>query len=330
MADRQRVIDIVRPGPEGALVLAEQPIPQPRGGEVLIAVHAAGVNGADLKQRKGTYPGQERAPSVPGLEVSGAIAALGDGVTGWQVGDPACALVYGGGYAEYCVAPAVQCLPVPRGFDFVRAAALPEVVFTVWIAVFEQARLLPGETLLVHGGASGIGTMAIQMASVFGSPVIATGRGPDRCATCLEYGAEHAVDTRDGQFAEAVLARTGGRGVDAVLCMSGGPYLHQNLRVLVPKGRLCFVAADGGRELKLDVFDISLRNIVMTGVNLRHRSVAEKGRIADILRARVWPMIERGRIRPAVGATVPLDRAAEAHALLEGGRVPGKVILKVR
>ena len=327
---QMRVIDIVDPGPRGRLVPAQQPVPKPGAGEVLIEVHAAGVNGADLKQRQGQYPGQERAPSVPGLEVAGVVAALGEGVTGWQRGDRVCALVYGGGYAEYCVAPAVQCLPIPAGLDFVQGAALPEVIFTVWIAIFEQARLLPGETLLVHGGASGVGTMAIQMATAFGAFVIGTGRGANRCATCVEYGAEHAIDTSGQDFVGPVFAHTGGRGVDVVLCMAGASYLQGNLKVLVPKGRLCYVAADGGRNLSFDLLDVSLRNIWLTGVNLRFRSVAEKGRIAEILRARIWPMIERGRIRPVVGATIPLERAAEAHALLEGGRVPGKVILSTR
>lgn len=325
-----RVMDIVDAGPEGRLVAASRPVPVPGPGEVLVEVHAAGVNGADMKQVRGQYPKQEQAPSVPGLEVSGVIAALGAGVTQWHVGEAVCALVYGGGYAEFVAVPAVQCLRVPAGLDLVQAAALPEVAFTVWIAVMEQLRLQPGEHLLVHGGASGIGTMAIQMARVFGSFVVATGRGPDRVAACRAHGAEHAVDTSDGRFAEAVMAATRGRGVDAVLCMSGAPYLAQNLEVLRQKGRLCYVAFDGGKRLEVDITDFSLRNIVVTGVNLRFRSVEEKGRIAALLRERVWPMVERGHIRPVVGGVMPMAEAGEAHRLLGSGAVVGKMILTMR
>ena len=330
MPSHCNVMDIENAGPDGRLVLRQLPVPPLADGEVLIEVHAAGVNGADLKQLHGQYPGQERAPSVPGLEVSGVIVQCAADVRQWRIGDRVCALVYGGGYAEYCAAPALQCLPIPAGLDFIAAAALPEVVFAVWISVFEQARLQPGETLLVHGGASGIGTMAIQMAKVWGAKVIATGRGQHRCDICLEFGADAAINTSAEDFLPRVLAETGGRGVDVVLDMAGAGYLRQNIDAMANNGRLCFVAADAGRDLALDFFDVSLRGLYLTGVNLRFRSIAEKGRIAGIAVASVWPHIEAGRIRPVVGAVVPMTDAAAALDMLQAGGVRGKVILRIR
>ena len=311
-------------------MLAERPVPAPAHGEVLIEVHAAGVNRADLKQREGSYPMPPGVPTVPGLEVAGRVAECGPGVTGLRPGDEVCALLIGGGYAEYCVAPAAQCLPIPRGLGFAEAAALPEAVFTVWVSLFEQAGLRAGETVLIHGGASGIGTTAIQMAAALGSRPFATAGSARKCAKCEALGAELAVNYREQDFAERILRHTGGRGVDVVLDIVGGPYAARNLSVLATGGRLCYIAGDAGPEVTFSIRQIMLRRAVVTGSTLRHRSVADKGRVAELLRLRVWPLIERGRIAPVVDRVVPLERAAEAHRALEAGETIGKVVLRVR
>jgi NADPH2:quinone reductase len=324
-----RAIDIPKIGGLEALVLTQRPLPQPLAHEVLIKVHAAGVNRADVMQRQGTYPMPPWAPSVPGLEVAGVIAKCGADVTRWKPGDRVCALVIGGGYAEYCVAPAVQCLPVPERLSLVEAAGLPEVVFTVWISIIEQAQLLSGETLLVHGGASGVGSMAIQVATVFGSPVIATAGSDERCEACRRLGAELAINYRSSDFEGAVRAYTRGEGVDVILDMVGAAYVERNIALLKLAGRLCYVAFPTGHEVSFDLRHVTMRRLKITGVNLRHRPILEKGRLAELIERRVWPLIERGRINPVIGVTVPFTQAAEAHRLLEEGRVIGKAILVV-
>ncbi len=331
MKSTHRVIDIPEAnGRLDALVLAERPMPVPRAHEVLIEVHAAGVNRADVMQRYGTYPMPPTASTVPGLECAGVVAAVGADVARWKIGDRVCALLFDGGYGEYAVAPAVQCLPVPDGMSLVEAAALPEVVLTVWISVFEQAALLSGETLLVHGGASGVGSMAIQMAREAGAVVLATAGGPERCRRAREFGAELAIDYRATDFAEAVRAHTAGAGVDVILDMVGASYLERNLSLLRIAGRLCYVAFPEGHMLNLDLRQVTMRRLRVTGVNLRHRPIPEKGRLIEQVEKRVWPAIARGRIRPVVGLTVPFTEAARAHAALEASQVVGKAILTMR
>jgi putative PIG3 family NAD(P)H quinone oxidoreductase len=323
-------VQVPSPGGPEALVLARQPVPSPAVGQVLIEVHAAGVNRADCKQRAGDYPMPPEAPNVPGLEVSGIVQAVGAGVAGWKPGDRVCALVVGGGYAEYCIAPAAQCLPVPAGVDLVEAAALPEALFTVWTSLFEHAALRPGDVALIHGGASGIGTMAIQLAAALGSRPVATAGSAERAELCRNLGAELAIDYRKQDFVDEVLRHTGGRGVDVVLDMVGGPYAARNLKALAPYGRLCYIAGDAGPEATFNIREIMLKRIVVTGSTLRHRSVEDKGRIAGILRRVVWPLLERGRIKPVVDHVVPLAEVRDAHVRMESGKVAGKIVLRVR
>lgn len=325
-----RAIDIAAPGGPEVLVLSEKPLPKPSPGELLIEVHAAGVNRADLKQREGTYLMPAGAPSVPGLEVCGVVAACGEGATRFRPGDKICALAIGGGYAEYCVCPEVQCLPLPAGLSYLDGAALPEAVFTVWMAVFEQARLGHGETFLVHGGASGIGTVAIQMARAAGARVFATAGSAARTAYCEQLGAEIAVDYKKQDFRAILLDRLAGRGIDLILDMVGAPYYEANLDLLATGGRLCYIAGDAGREMQVDLRPLMMKRAFITGATLRHRTIADKGRLANEIERRVWPWIARGALRPQVGLTVPLERAADAHRALAAGEFIGKAILRIR
>lgn len=270
------------------------------------------------------------APSVPGLEVAGLVVRCGAQVTDLKPGDEVCALVVGGGYAQYCVAPSVQCLPIPRGLDFVAAAALPEALFTVWTALFEQAALEAGETALIHGGASGIGSIAIQMATALGARVLTTAGSPAKCAACERLGAERSIHYRVEDFVRASLEHTRGAGVNVVLDMVGGPYVSRNLEALAPGGRLCFIAGDAGSEATFATRQVMMKRICITGSTLRHRTVEDKGRIAALLREKIWPLIERGRIAPVIGRVLALEQAAEAHRALEAGEVVGKVILRTR
>lgn len=323
-------VQVPVPGGPEALILkqVEEPVPGP--GQLLIEVHAAGVNRADCKQRSGDYPMPPDAPATLGLEVSGVVRALGSGVTGWTAGDRVCALVAGGGYAELCVAPAGQCMQVPKGVDLVEAGALPEALFTVWTALFEHGALRAGEVALIHGGASGIGTMAIQLASALGSRSIATAGNEARCSLCASLGAELAINYHTQDFVAEVLRHTGGRGVDVVLDMVGGPYAGRNLDALAPYGRLCYIAGDAGPEATFNIREIMLKRLIITGSTLRHRSVEDKARVAGILQRIVWPLIERGRIRPVVDRIVPLAQVGEAHAAMEAGQIAGKILLRVR
>jgi putative PIG3 family NAD(P)H quinone oxidoreductase len=323
------VVEIARPGPPEVLRPARRPVVLPGPGEVLVRVAAAGVNRPDLLQREGKYPPPPGASDVPGLEVAGTVAAVGPGVTPWGEGDAVCALVAGGGYAEYCLVPAPQCLPIPRGLGVVEAAALPEAFFTVWTNVFERGRLAPSETLLVHGGSSGIGTTAIQLGRAFGARVFATAGTAEKCAACERLGAERAFNYREEDFAAAARALTGGRGVDVILDMVGGSYLPRNLDCLARGGRLVLIALIGGSRAEVDLRAVLQGWLTVTGSTLRPRSPQEKGRIARALQEKVWPLLDAGTIAPVIHATFPLVEAASAHRLLESGVHVGKVVLVV-
>jgi len=316
-------------GPE-VLVPANGPLPQPQPDEVLIHVLAAGVNRPDVAQRKGEYPPPPGASPVIGLEVAGEVVAAGSEAAAWKPGDKVCALANGGGYAEYCVAPAAQCLPWPKGFDAVRAAALPETFFTVWANLFGHGRLAAGETVLVHGGTSGIGVTAIMLAKAFGARVFATAGSAEKCKACLELGADAAIDYRTQDFVAEVKRLTGGKLLDVVLDMVGAPYFQRNLRCLAMDGRLVLIAFIGGHEAeKVDLRPIMLRRITVTGSTMRPRTTEQKGAIAAALREKVWPLLDAGRCAPPVFKVFPLDQAAAAHALMESSTHIGKIVLKV-
>jgi NADPH2:quinone reductase len=320
-----RAIAVTEPGGPEVMVVGEQPVPQLNGGELLVKVAAAGVNRADCMQRRGDYPPPPGVSEILGLEVSGTVAALGEGVSGWQVGDPVCALLAGGGYAEYCAVPAPQCLPVPAGVDLVDAAALPEVALTVWTNVFERGGLKPGETLLVHGGSSGIGTMAIQLASALGATVFVTAGSTEKCDACEALGAARAFNYREVDFVEAVRSVTG--GVDVVLDMVGGPYLDSNLGLLNLDGRLVIIALMGGARAEINLATLMRRRLIVTGTTLRARTIEEKGAVVDAVRARVWPLVESGRVRPVIHRRLPWSEAADAHRVMEASTHIGKLLL---
>ena len=322
-------IEIREPGEPDVLVPAERPRPSPGSGEVLIKVGAAGVNRPDVFQRRGRYPPPPGASDIPGLEIAGTIEALGAAVRDWRVGDPVCALVAGGGYAEYCTAPAPQCLPVPRGLDVAAAAAIPETFFTVWTNVFERGRLQAGESILVHGGSSGIGTTAIQIARARGARVFATARTAEKCAACERLGAERCINYREADFVDVVNKLTGGRGVDVVLDMVGAEYFPRNLDVLAVEGRLVEIATLHGVKAELNIQTIMHRRLTVTGSTLRARPVAEKGAIARAVREHVWPLVESGAVKPMVFKTFPLRDAASAHRLMESGDHIGKIVLTI-
>jgi NADPH:quinone reductase len=322
-------IEIREPGEPDVLVPVERPMPVPAAGEVLIKVAAAGVNRPDVMQRRGRYPPPPGAPDIPGLEVAGTIDAVGSNVDELKTGDAVCALVAGGGYAEYCVAPAPQCLPAPRGLDLVSAGAIPETFFTVWTNVFERGRLRAGESILVHGGSSGIGTTAIQLARAHGARVFATAGSPEKCAACERLGAERAINYRDADFLEAVRAATGGKGVDVVLDMVGAEYFARNIDALAVEGRLVEIATLRGAKAELTIPTVMQRRLTITGSTLRPRSVAEKGAIARALHAHVWPLLESGAVKPIVYKTFPLTHAADAHRVMEAGEHIGKLVLVV-
>jgi NADPH:quinone reductase len=320
-------IAITSPGGPEVLQPRRHPVPGVSAGEVLIRVAAAGVNRPDLLQRQGKYAPPPGAPDTPGLEVAGTLVAIGGSVADWTIGDHVCALVAGGGYAEYCVAPAVQCLPVPRGFSMVEAAAIPETFFTVWTNVFDRGRLQAGETILIHGGASGIGTTAVMLARAFGATVYATAGTPEKCAACERLGATRAINYRTEDFLEVVRAATAGAGVDLVLDMVGGDYVSRNLEVLAVEGRLVQIAFLRGGRVEVNLAPLMQKRLTFTGSTLRPRTPQEKGAIARALHQHVWPRFERRELRPVIHATFPLERASEAHAMLEAGEHVGKVVL---
>jgi putative PIG3 family NAD(P)H quinone oxidoreductase len=309
-------IEIRAPGGPEVLVPVERPTPVPADGEVLIRVAAAGVNRPDVFQRLGRYAPPPGASDIPGLEVAGTITQLGPGVHDWRIGDDVCALVAGGGYAEYCAAPAPQCLPVPHGLDRIAAGAIPETFFTVWTNVFERGRLQAGESILVHGGSSGIGTTAIQLAHARGARVFATAGSAAKCEACERLGAERAINYREADFAAAIRDLTGGRGVDVVLDIVGGEYFAKNIDVLAVEGRLVEIATLHGVKAEINIQTIMGRRLTVTGSTLRPRPVADKGAIAAGLRLHVWPLLESGTVTPIVHATFPLRDAAEAHRVM--------------
>lgn len=327
--ERMRAVEIGGAGGPEVLRPVERPVPRPGPGELLIRVAAAGVNRPDVLQRLGLYPPPPGASDLPGLEVAGTVAAVGEGVSGWREGDALCALVAGGGYAAYCVAPAPQCLPIPRGLSAVEAAGVPETFFTVWSNVFERGALKPTESLLVHGGTSGIGTTAIQLAKAFGARVFATAGSPAKARACEELGADRGIDYKAEDFVAVVKELTGGTGVDVVLDMVGGDYLARNVDCLAPDGRHVSIAFQRGPKGTLNLMWVMQKRLVLTGSTLRPRPVAEKGRIAATLHEKVWPLLEEGLVRPRIYRTFPLEYAAAAHALIESGEHVGKIILTV-
>ena len=324
-----RAIEITQPGGPEVLRLVERPIPALAAGEVLVKVAAAGINRADLSQRQGAYPPPPGASDLPGLEISGSIESLGAGVQGWRPGDAVCALLTGGGYAEYCAVPAGQCLPVPGGLTLIEAAAIPEACFTVWTMVWDRARLASGESLLVQGGSSGIGVMAIQMAVALGHRVFVTAGSEEKCAACVALGAERAINYRTQDFVAEVQAATAGRGVDVILDMVGGDYVKREVAALADDGRLVFIASLGGAEAGFNVREVMRRRLTITGATLRARPLAFKEAIARNLRKTIWPLLESGRIRPVIQQTFPLAQAADAHRLMEAGGHTGKILLVV-
>ncbi len=323
---RMRAVAIARPGGPEVLTLAERPIPEPGPGEVRLRLTYAGVNRPDALQRAGAYAPPPGASDLPGLEGAGIVDALGPGVAEVALGDQVCALLPGGGYAEYAVAPAAHCLPVPPGLSLAEAAALPETFFTVWSNVFLCAGLKGGERFLVHGGASGIGTTAIQLARAFGARVFATAGGPDRARACERLGAERGIDRHAEDFV-AILQEAG--GADVILDMVGGPYLPRNLQALADDGRLVQIAFLQGPRAEIDLNQVMRRRLTITGSTLRPQSVAQKARIAESLRREVWPLLAQGRIRPVMDSEFPLAEAGAAHARLESNEVVGKVVLRI-
>jgi NADPH2:quinone reductase len=326
---QMKAVEIARPGGPEVLQLTERPVPAPKPEEILIRVAAAGVNRPDVLQRSGNYPVPPDASDLPGLEVAGEVAALGSSATAFKPGDKVCALVHGGGYAEYCVAPQVQALPVPKGLSLVEAASLPETFFTVWANVYDRARLAPGESLLVQGGTSGIGVTAIQMARATGNRVFATAGSDEKCAACVRLGAEKAINYKTQDFAAEIKAATGGKGVDVILDMVGGDYVPKELKVLADDGRLVFIAFLRGHKSELDINEVMRRRLTLSGSTLRPRPVQFKGAVAKSLRERIWPLIEAGRIKAEIYKTFPLAQAAEAHRLMESSQHIGKIVLTV-
>jgi len=322
-------IEITTPGGPDVLKPLTMPTPAPGAGEVLIKVAAAGVNRPDVLQRIGAYPPPPGASEIPGLEVAGEVVALGEGASLWKTGDKVCALVAGGGYAEYCSVHETNALPVPDGLTMAEAAGVPETFFTVWTNVFERGALKPGESLLVHGGSSGIGTTAIQIASQLGSTVYTTAGSADKCAACEELGADRAINYREEDFVEVLKQATGKKGIDVILDMVGGDYIQRNIKAAARDGRIVNIAYLNGSKAEVDFMMVMLKRLTLTGSTLRIRSPAEKAAIADALRKTVWPLIEAGKVKPQLFKTFPLAQADKAHALMETSTHIGKIVLEV-
>lgn len=326
-----KVAEIKQPGGPEVLTLATRPVPAPGPGEILIKVAAAGVNRPDVVQRSGHYPPPPGASDLPGLEAAGTVAALGDGVSRWKVGDAVTALLPGGGYAEYVTTPADHALPVPKGFSMVEAAGLCETFYTVWGNLFMRGKLRAGETVLIHGGTSGIGTTAIMLAVAKGATVYATAGSDEKCATCLKLGATRAINYRSEDFVQVMKEATGGKGVDVVLDIIGGDYIPRNLQTLALEGRLVQIAFLGGvRSVTIDVGQIMMKRLTVTGSTLRPQSVPQKAKIARELEEHVWPLLNAGTIHPLVDSVYPLGQAAEAHRRMESSVHIGKIILDVQ
>jgi NADPH:quinone reductase len=323
-----KVVVITSPGVPEVLQVQERPRPRPAPGEVLVQVAAAGINRPDVLQRKGNYPPPPGAsPDIPGLEIAGTIVETGEGCRRWKVGDRVCALVTGGGYAEYCAAPEGQCLPVPAGLSFAESASLPETFFTVWSNVFDRGQLKPGQSLLVHGGSSGIGVAAIQLAKVWGASVFVTAGSQEKCAFCESLGADKAINYKTEKFRDEIRAATGKRGVDVILDMIGGDYTPDNLDVLAEEGRLVLINTMKGDEVTVRLGMIMRKRLTVTGSALRARDTAFKAAIAVRLEEQVWPWLASGKVKPVIYRTFPLDQAAAAHALMESSAHIGKIVL---
>ncbi|MEO8557817.1 MAG: NAD(P)H-quinone oxidoreductase [Rhodospirillales bacterium] len=323
-------IEISKPGgPEVLVANKNRKVPQPGTGEVLIKVASAGVNRPDLQQRAGNYNPPPGASDLPGLEVAGSIVALGAGVTQWKLGDQVCALTPGGGYAEYCLTAATHCLPIPKGFSMIEAAALPETYFTVWHNVFQRARLKPGESFLVHGGASGIGTTAIQLAHAFGCKVFATVGSDDKKGACEKLGASKVINYKAQDYGDVVREATGGKGVDVVLDMVAGEYIDRDLQCMAFEGRLAIIAVQGGLQATINVARMMMHRQTIVASTLRAQSVEAKAAMASALREKVWPLLDAGTVKPVLFKTFKLDQAAQAHAELEAGRHIGKIMLSI-
>ncbi len=322
-------IEIPEAGGPDALVPGQRPIPQPKAGDVLIKVAAAGVNRPDVMQRQGMYPPPPGASDIPGLEAAGTIVALGAGVEGLAIGQKVTALMTGGGYAEYATTPAALCLPVPDGYDMIQAAALPETFFTVWHNVFQRAALQPGEKFLIHGGTGGIGTTAIQLAKYFGATVFATAGTPGKCQACLDLGADVAIDYRQQDFVQVIAEQTNGKGVDVILDMVGGDYLPKNIKSLAADGRHVSIAFMHGPKAEVSFLPVMLKRLTLTGSTLRPQPTVQKAKIAAELREKVWPVLSQGKMKPIIHATFPLAQAAEAHRLMESSAHIGKIMLSL-
>ena len=329
LSDTMTAIEITAPGGPEVLRPTTRPMPHPMAGEILIKVTAAGVNRPDVLQRSGAYPPPPGASDLPGLECAGTVAAVGPGVTRWQIGEPVCALLPGGGYAEFALTHQDHALPIPKGLSMTEAAGLPETFFTVWTNVFDRARLKAGETFLVHGGSSGIGTTAIQLAHAFGARVLTTAGSEEKCRFCEDLGAERAINYRTQDFVEITRDATGGQGADVILDMVGGDYVARNIKALATEGRLCQIAFLSGAETTLNLAPLMMKRATLTGSTLRPRSIQAKAEIATALHKQVWPLIEQSRVRPIINATFPLREAAKAHALMESSGHIGKIILEV-
>ena len=325
--DTMTCIDPENAGVPEVLRPVERPVPAPAPGEVLIRVAAAGVNRPDVMQRQGLYPPPKGAPSIPGLEIAGEVVASGEGVSSDWAGRRVCALVAGGGYAEYCAAPVAQCLIVPDALTMTEAAAIPETLFTVWTNLFERGGASEGDTVLVHGGTSGIGTMAIALCGLFGITIIVTAGSDAKCEIARSLGAAHAINYKSGDFVERIKAITGGNGVDAVLDMIGGDYLPRNIACLADEGRHVSIAVQRGAEATIPIFEIMRRRLTLTGSTLRARDAAFKSRVTETLRQSVWPHAANGRLKPVIDRIYPLARAADAHRRMEAGDHAGKIVL---
>jgi NADPH:quinone reductase len=326
---QMQCIGFSSPGAAEVLHLTERPLPVAKSGEVLIQIAAAGINRADCYQRQGAYPPPPGASDILGLEVAGTIVALGDGVTNWKIGDKVCALVSGGAYAQYCTAHSGSCFSIPGGYDSVKAAALPEALMTVWSNVWMRAGLRPGESLLVQGGSSGIGTTAIQLANALGHRVFATAGSKEKCVACEKLGAEQAINYNTEDFVEVVKTLTAGRGVNVILDMVGGDYIPRELNALAEEGRIVLIAFQRGMQANIDLGTIMRRRLTITGSTLRARDENFKSTVARAVRDRVWPLLESGAIAPVISATFPLVQAADAHRLMESSQHIGKIILTV-
>ncbi|PSC06956.1 NAD(P)H-quinone oxidoreductase [Alsobacter soli] len=323
-------IGMKEPGGPDVLAPETRPIPQPGPGEVLVKVAAAGVNRPDVMQRKGLYPPPPGASDIPGLEIAGEVVAVGAGASRYKVGDRICALVAGGGYAEYCPVHESNALPIPAGISMAEAAAIPETFFTVWTNVFERGRLKPGESFMVHGGTSGIGTTAIMLAKAFGSTVLATAGSDEKCEACRKLGADVAINYKTQDFVAEAKAATNKKGVDVILDMVGGDYIAKNYEAAAVEGRIVQIAFQASSKAQVDFMRLMLKRLTHTGSTLRSRSAAEKAAIADQLVAKVWPLLEAGKVKPVIHSTFPLAEAAKAHALMESSQHIGKIVLTVR